>query len=45
MLESSQCLSSCATLILGITSASNPAHGFIAGMIVARHIKWDKLSV
>ena len=34
-----------ATLILGITLASNLAAGFIAGMIVAQLLKWDKLSV
>jgi SulP family sulfate permease len=34
-----------ATLILGITLASNLAVGFIAGMIVAWILKWDKLSV
>ena len=34
-----------AILILGITLASNLAAGFIAGMIVAQLLKWDKLSV
>ncbi|MCF8086988.1 MAG: putative sulfate/molybdate transporter [Desulfotignum sp.] len=34
-----------ATLILGITLASNLATGFIAGLVVARLLKWDKLSV
>jgi SulP family sulfate permease len=34
-----------ATLILGITLASNLAVGFIAGMIVAWILRWDKLSV
>ncbi|MFO7749689.1 MAG: putative sulfate/molybdate transporter [Desulfobacteraceae bacterium] len=34
-----------ATLILGITLASNLAAGFIAGMIVAHILKWEKLSV
>ncbi len=34
-----------ATLILGITLASNLAAGFIAGMIVATLLKWDKLTV
>lgn len=34
-----------ATLILGITLASNLAWGFIAGMIVAQLLKWDKLSI
>ncbi|WP_353740167.1 hypothetical protein [Desulfotignum balticum] len=34
-----------ATLILGITLASNLAAGFIAGLVVARLLKWDKLSV
>jgi len=34
-----------ATLILGITLASNLAAGFIAGMIVAWLLKWEKLSV
>jgi len=34
-----------ATLILGITLASNLAAGFIVGMIVAQLLKWDKLSV
>jgi SulP family sulfate permease len=34
-----------ATLILGITLASNLAAGFIAGMIVAQLLRWDKLSV
>ena len=34
-----------ATLILGITLASNLAAGFIAGMILAQLLRWDKLSV
>lgn len=34
-----------ATLILGITLASNLAAGFIVGIIVAHVLKWDKLSV
>jgi SulP family sulfate permease len=34
-----------ATLILGITLASNLAAGFIAGMIVAWILKWEKLTV
>jgi len=34
-----------ATLILGITLASNLAAGFITGMIVAQLLKWEKLSV
>ena len=34
-----------ATLILGITLASNLAAGFIAGMLVAQVLKWEKLSV
>ncbi len=34
-----------ATLILGITLASNLAAGFIAGMIVAQILKWERLSV
>ncbi|EMS77301.1 molybdate transporter family protein [Desulfotignum phosphitoxidans] len=34
-----------ATLILGITLASNLAAGFIAGMVVAHMLRWDKLSV
>jgi len=34
-----------ATLILGITLASNLAAGFIAGLVVARLLKWDRLSV
>ncbi len=34
-----------ATLILGITLASNLAAGFITGMIVAWVLKWEKLSV
>ena len=34
-----------ATLILGITLASNLAAGFIVGMIVAQLLKWEKLSV
>ena len=34
-----------ATLILGITLASNLAAGFIAGLIVAQILKWEKLTV
>jgi SulP family sulfate permease len=34
-----------ATLILGITLASNLAAGFIAGMVVAHVLRWEKLSV
>lgn len=34
-----------ATMILGITLASNLAAGFIAGMFIARLLKWEKLSV
>ncbi len=34
-----------ATLILGITLASNLAAGFIAGLVVAHLLKWEKLSV
>ena len=34
-----------ATLILGITLASNLAAGFIAGMLVAQILRWKKLSV
>jgi SulP family sulfate permease len=34
-----------ATIILGITLASNLAAGFIAGLIVAWLLRWDKLSV
>lgn len=34
-----------ATLILGITLASNLAAGFIAGMIIAHLLNWEKLSV
>jgi SulP family sulfate permease len=34
-----------ATLILGITLASNLAAGFIAGMIAAQLLRWEKLSV
>jgi SulP family sulfate permease len=34
-----------ATLILGITLAANLAAGFIAGMIVAHVLRWEKLSV
>lgn len=34
-----------ATLILGITLASNLAAGFIIGMIVAQILRWDKLSI
>lgn len=33
------------TLILGITLASNPAAGFIAGMIVAHLLRREKFSV
>ena len=33
------------TLILGITLASNLAAGFIAGMLAAHILKWEKLSV
>ena len=33
------------TLILGITLASNLAAGFIAGMVVAHLLRWEKLSV
>lgn len=33
------------TLILGITLASNLAAGFIAGMITAQLLRWEKLSV
>ncbi len=32
-------------LILGITLASNLAAGFLAGIVVANLLKWDKLSV
>jgi SulP family sulfate permease len=34
-----------ATLILGITLASNLAAGFISGMVVAHALRWEKLSV
>ncbi|MDT8377951.1 MAG: putative sulfate/molybdate transporter [Desulfotignum sp.] len=34
-----------ATLILGITLASNLAAGFISGMVVANVLRWEKLSV
>jgi SulP family sulfate permease len=34
-----------ATLILGITLASNLAVGFISGLIVAHILKWEKLTV
>ncbi len=34
-----------ATLILGVTLASNLAVGFVAGMIVAHLLRWKKLSV
>lgn len=34
-----------ATLILGITFASNLAVGFVTGMVVAQLLKWEKLSV
>jgi SulP family sulfate permease len=34
-----------AILILGITLASNLAAGFIAGMIIAHLLRWEKLSV
>ncbi|MFP4445871.1 MAG: putative sulfate/molybdate transporter [Desulfosudaceae bacterium] len=34
-----------AALILGITLAANLAAGFIAGMVVAQLLKWEKLSV
>lgn len=34
-----------ATLILGITLASNLAAGFVAGMVVAHLLRWEKLSV
>lgn len=34
-----------ATLILGITLASNLAWGFIVGMVVAQLLRWEKLSV
>ncbi|MFP4285923.1 MAG: putative sulfate/molybdate transporter [Desulfovermiculus sp.] len=34
-----------ATLILGITLASNLAAGFIAGLIVAQILKWEELTV
>lgn len=34
-----------ATLILGITLASNLAAGFVTGMIVAHLLRWEKLSV
>jgi SulP family sulfate permease len=34
-----------AILILGITLASNLAAGFIAGMVIAHLLRWEKLSV
>jgi SulP family sulfate permease len=34
-----------AILILGITLATNLAAGFIAGMIAAHVLRWEKLSV
>ncbi len=34
-----------ATMILGITLASNLAVGFILGMVIARLLQWEKLSV
>ncbi len=34
-----------ATIILGITLASNLAVGFIVGMVIAHLLKWEKLSV
>jgi SulP family sulfate permease len=34
-----------ATMILGITLASNLAAGFIIGMILARLLRWEKLSI
>lgn len=34
-----------ATLILGITLASNLAAGFVTGMVVAQLLRWEKLSV
>lgn len=34
-----------ATMILGITLASNLAVGFITGMVIARLLRWEKLSV
>jgi len=34
-----------ATLILGITLSSNLAAGFIAGIVVAQLLKWEKLSI
>jgi SulP family sulfate permease len=34
-----------ATMILGITLASNLAAGFIAGVIFAQLLRWEKLSV
>ena len=34
-----------ATIILGITLASNLAAGFIVGMVIAHLLKWEKLSV
>jgi SulP family sulfate permease len=34
-----------AILILGITLASNLAAAFIAGMIIAHLLRWEKLSV
>ena len=34
-----------AILILGITLASNLAAGFVAGMVIAHLLRWEKLSV
>jgi len=34
-----------ATLILGITLASNLAVGFVTGMVVAQLLKWEKLTI
>jgi SulP family sulfate permease len=34
-----------ATVILGITLAANLAAGFIAGVVIAQLLRWDKLSV
>jgi SulP family sulfate permease len=34
-----------AVLILGITLASNLAAGFIAGIITAHILKWERLSI
>ena len=34
-----------ATMILGITLASNLAAGFIVGMAISRLLRWEKLSV